>query len=110
MEENMTQFERMRPIIVAIILAFLSACVYQQHGTRFDANAVNELQPGVSTKEDAIAKLGKPSSVTTKADGTQLLQWQYVYGTAIGTGGGAHAAIIFGPDGRMIRVHHLSKQ
>ena len=107
----MTQLERMRPIIVAILLAFsLSACVYQQHGTRFDVSAVNELQPGVSTKQDAIAKLGKPTAVSTTVDGSQLLQWQYVYGTAIGVGGGAHVAILFGPDEKMIRINHLFKQ
>lgn len=107
----MTQSKRLMPIILAISLAFsLSACVYQQHGTRFDVAAVNELQPGVSTKQDAIAKLGKPKAVSTNADGSQLLQWQYVYGTAIGVGGGAHVAILFEPDGKMIRVKHLSQQ
>jgi hypothetical protein len=97
----------LRPILLALML---SACVYQQHGTRFDPNAINQLTPGVSTQQDAIAKLGKPMAVSTNADGSQLLQWQYVYGTALGTSGGAHAAILFGSDGKMIRVTHISQQ
>ncbi len=95
------------PILLALSL---SACVYMQHGTRFDPNVINQLTPGVSTQQDAIAKLGKPMAVSTNADGSQLLQWQYVYGTAVGIGGGAHAAILFGSDGKMIRVTHISQQ
>ncbi|MGH9782364.1 MAG: hypothetical protein ACRD33_11170 [Candidatus Acidiferrales bacterium] len=48
--------------------------------------------------------------MSNEANGDQLLQWQYVYGTAVGVGGGAHAAILFGPDGKMIRVTFLSQQ
>jgi hypothetical protein len=54
--------------------------------------------------------LGKPISVSTNADGSQVLQWYYVYGTAIGVGGGAHAAVLFAPDGKMVRVTHLFQE
>jgi outer membrane protein assembly factor BamE (lipoprotein component of BamABCDE complex) len=93
-----------------LFLLLMSACVYQQHGNRFDASAINQLVPGVSTKEDAITKLGQPTAVSTNADGSQVLQWYYVFGTAIGVGGGAQAAILFGSDGKMIRVTHLFQQ
>lgn len=96
--------------VVGSVVLLLTACVYQQHGNRFDAAAVRSLQPGVSTQDDAIAKLGKPRAVSNTADGGQLLQWQFVYGTAVGVGGGAHAAILFGPDRKMVRVTHLSEQ
>ena len=89
-----------RNILLLVFALMLPACVYQQHGNSFDVAAINELQPGISTQQDAIEKLGKPMAVSTQADGSQLLQWQYVYGTAIGVGGGAHAAILFGPDER----------
>jgi outer membrane protein assembly factor BamE (lipoprotein component of BamABCDE complex) len=95
---------------ILMINFVVSGCLYQQRGERFDASAINQLTPGVSTEQDAIAKLGKPVSVSTNADGSQVLQWYYVYGTAIGVGGGAHAAILFGPDEKMIRVSHLSQQ
>lgn len=96
---------------IAMVLALLLiGCVYQQHGTRFDAAKVAELQAGVSTQQDAIEKLGQPSAVSNYPDGSKLLQWQYVYGTAVGVGGGAHAAILFGADDKMIRVTQLSQQ
>jgi outer membrane protein assembly factor BamE (lipoprotein component of BamABCDE complex) len=101
---NRSQF-----ISILLTLFVLSGCVYQQQGQRFDASAINQLIPGSSTEQDAIAKLGKPISVSTNADGSQVLQWYYVYGTAIGVGGGAHAAILFGVDGKMIRVTNLSQ-
>jgi len=68
---------------IAVVLAFLlliAGCVYQQ-GHRFDANSVEQLKPGVSTEQDAIAQLGPPAATRINADGTRLLQWQYVYGT-----------------------------
>jgi len=99
-----------QPALVFLLALALSGCVYQQHGNSFDVSAVNELKPGVSTEQDAIEKLGQPFARSAYADGNELLQWQYVYGTAVGIGGGAHAAILFGPDGKMIRLAHLSQQ
>jgi hypothetical protein len=97
---------------IAVILAFLlliAGCVYQQ-GHRFDANSVEQLKPGVSTEQDAIAQLGPPAATRINADGTRLLQWQYVYGTGSGAGGNAHAAILFEPDHKMIRVVEVFQQ
>jgi hypothetical protein len=93
-------------VVLAVVLG-LTACA--QRGTRFDVDKVSELQPGISTDQDAIAKLGPPMAVSNAASGNKLLQWQYVYGTALATGGGAHVAILFGQDGKMIRVTHLAK-
>ena len=59
---------------------------------------VTELVPGISTREDAIAKLGPPTYTSRMADRT-VLQW---------TDGNAshpvHIAIMFGMDGRMIQA------
>jgi len=97
---------------ITVVLAFLlliAGCVYQQ-GHRFDANSVEQLKPGVSTEQDAIAQLGPPAATRINADGTRLLQWQYVYGTGSGAGGNAHAAILFEPDHKMIRVVEVFQQ
>ena len=100
----------MRLVVLAVgITLMLSGCVYQQYGNRFDSGAVARLVPGVSTTQDAIALLGKPTATSVNADGSELLQWQYAYGTAIGVGGAAHAAILFAADGKMVRVTHLSQ-
>jgi hypothetical protein len=96
--------------IAATTALALSACVYMQHGSTFDIDAVNKLVPGVSTEQDAIQLLGKPAAIDTRPDGTEVLQWIYVYGTAIGVGGGSHVAILFGSDKKMIQVTHLNHQ
>lgn len=66
------------------------------------------LQPGVSTTNDAIAKLGSPNSRSAAGNGAVLLQWMeskslYVSASA------AHVAILFDSNGRMIRVAHSFK-
>ena len=73
-------------VSLAVFLG-LTACVYQQHGTRFDPNLINQLRQGISTEQDAITILGNPAAVSNSADGNHVLQWYFVYGTAIGTSG-----------------------
>ena len=57
---------------------------------------VTELIPGISTRDDAIAKLGSPSNTSKIGDQT-VLQWADVNSSV-------HLAISFGIDGRMIQV------
>src|ERR1700730_10974051 len=91
--------------IVTITALALSGCVYMQHASSFDIDAVNKLVPGVSTEQDAIRLLGEPTEINTRPDGAELLQWIYAYGTAIG--GGSHIAILFGADKKIIQVMHV---
>ena len=57
---------------------------------------VTELVPGISTRDDAIAKLGPPSSTSNIGNST-ILQWG-------GDNSPVHLAISFGMDGRMIKA------
>jgi hypothetical protein len=57
---------------------------------------VTELVPGISTRDDAIAKLGPPNGTTNVGNNT-ILQWG-------GDRSPVHLAISFGMDGRMIQV------
>ena len=57
---------------------------------------VTELVPGISTRDDAIAKLGPPSSTSNIGTST-ILQWG-------GNNSPVHLAISFGMDGRMIQA------
>jgi hypothetical protein len=57
---------------------------------------VTELVPGVSTKDDAIAKLGPPTA-TLNGENQTILQWG-------GPQSPVHLAISFGMDTRMIQV------
>ena len=91
------------------LLLLIAGCAFQQ-GHRFDVNAVRQLQPRVTTDQEAIAQLGPPAATNNNGDGTQLLQWQYVYGTTSSWVGDAHAAILFGPDHKMIKVVEVFQQ
>jgi hypothetical protein len=57
---------------------------------------VTELVPGISTQQDAIAKLGPPTNTSKIGDQT-ILQWADANLPV-------HLAISFGMDGRMIQV------
>jgi hypothetical protein len=57
---------------------------------------VTKLVPGISTRDDAVAKLGPPSSTSNVGNST-ILQWG-------GDHSPVHLAISFGMDGRMIQA------
>ena len=100
----------MAKIFATLLLAALLAGCTVQEGHRFSTSTVEQLQPGVSTEQDATALLGVPTATVNNADGTRLLQWQYIYGTASGIGGSAHAAVLFAPDKKMIRIVEVFQQ
>jgi outer membrane protein assembly factor BamE (lipoprotein component of BamABCDE complex) len=89
--------------VLMTTLALCAGCVTQ--GTKFDPSAADSLQPGISTTRDATQLLGPPSAESRFANGNTLLQWQYVTGTMVG-GTGAHLAVLFDSNGRMIRTTH----
>jgi hypothetical protein len=68
-----------------------------------DPHKYNELTPGVSTTADAIRTLGDPNSYAAMPRGQTLLQWMDFHGAH-----GIHLAILFGADGRMIRVQQVT--
>jgi hypothetical protein len=92
-----------RRTILISTLALLAACA--SHGNKFDPAKVDLLTPGQSNIGDATALLGKPTSVSTAANGSKLLQWQYVQAVLI-AGKGAHVAILFDQTEKMVRVTH----
>ena len=64
---------KITPLILGVML--LAAGCAIQEGQRFDATSVQQMQPGVTTEQDAITALGKPAKTVSNADGTRLLQW-----------------------------------
>ena len=72
---------------------FLTCCTVT---TAPNLYRVTELIPGISTKDDAIAKLGPPTG-TLNAEHQTILQWG-------GPQSPVHLAISFGMDNRMIQV------
>ena len=70
-------------------------------GKIFDPARVDQLTPGVSTISDAKKLLGPTSSESSFPNGSSLVQWQYISGSK-----GAHVAILFDPNNKMLRVTH----
>ena len=66
---------QMRNAIVLFAAFWLAACATS--GTKFEMSAVNAMQPGVTTYEEAVAKLGKPHGVTIAADGAKNVVWSW---------------------------------
>ena len=79
-------------------ILFLGALLLTACTTATSSNLyrVTELIPGISTRDDAIAKLGPPSSTSNIGNST-ILQWG-------GNNSPVHLAISFGMDGRMIQA------
>ena len=96
---------RLRALTLASVIGLsicASACVTS--GPHFTMAEVRSLQPGVTTRSEAIALLGGPTSVSAMANGT-LVQWMYIGATPFASEG-RHVSILFGPDDRMIRISH----
>lgn len=72
-------------------------------GTKFDPAQVALLQPG-DTKEAVFARLGKPNTIVTTADGNVTMMWLHSQGNAFGQGASRSVMLQFTPDGRLIRV------
>lgn len=95
-------FKINRLAIVAAI-GMLAACSHTV-GSQYDTAGASALQPGVTTLDEAKAKLGSPVSSTTVPQGT-LVSWSY--GKAqLGGAKFDQLSVLFDKDGRMIRVAH----
>jgi hypothetical protein len=96
-----------RKITLLIVLA-LAACAPIHSAAISPLNEADphryiELMPGLSTTADATHILGASNSYSAMPQGQSLLQWTEFYGAH-----GIHVAILFGADGRMIRVQHVT--
>lgn len=68
-------------------------------GTNFSRSAVDELRSGITTCEQAAAKLGDPFGVSTDVEGKRLATWCYA-----GYAGAKAVTIAFSAEGVMERV------
>lgn len=82
---------------ILLIAALATGCA--SRGTKFEMSDVEAFQPGVTTYDDAVAKLGKPKAQNFAQDGSKTATW--VYATALG---GKGTKIAFDKDGKMVRV------
>jgi hypothetical protein len=87
--------------VIAAFALLLAGCADGQ-GT-FVNETASHFTPGVTTRAQAIAQLGPPSSVYQQANGTRTLSWART-GGLFAESDTRSLAIDFGPDDRMIRV------
>lgn len=92
---------KLKAAFVAIALVVAST---QPADARLKMELLDQMQPGVTTIDDAIAAFGAPQSVSTNAEGQILLQW-----IRVGLLGGKHMALLFDKDRKFIRVTHRFK-
>lgn len=71
-----------------------------------DREQIGSFRPGVTSREDVVAALGAPDSVSRYGDGTTLLQWLDLQAGLIAYRSG-HLAILFNDKtGKMVRITH----
>ena len=89
---------RISAIVPALVI--LTGCVVQ-HGTKLDLELVKTFRPGVTTRDQVEAQLGKPNTVVVMGQRTAL-GWHYSRGTSFGGAEAQMVTLQFGPDGVLL--------
>jgi hypothetical protein len=90
-----------RVAMVFLTALALAGCVDGQGS--FVNNTTEHFQPGVTTRAEAVAQLGQPSSIYDQADGSRTLSWAR-NGGLFNESETRSLSILFGPDDKMVRV------
>ncbi len=85
---------------VAAAAIVLSACATQPSTL---LSRAGQLTPGATTRDDAIAMMGRPSAETAAPGGHVLMQWRDVQPDVAGAKA-AHVTVLFDSRGRMVRI------
>jgi hypothetical protein len=92
------------PLMVAIATMAVIVTGCASFGEEFDLAAVDQLQPGISTIEDAKRLLGEPQSVAKTANGITVYVWLHSKANGLtGNSSAQSASLAFGPDGKMLK-------
>ncbi|MFZ2161973.1 MAG: hypothetical protein WAW02_07145 [Sideroxyarcus sp.] len=89
--------------VFAILFAALLLAGCASKGTKFQMADVDAMQPGVTTYQEAVKKLGKPYGVNFAEDGAKSVTWVWAMAGMVGSQSRA-TRILFDKDGKMIRV------
>lgn len=73
----------MKKLTVVLAVSLLAGCVTS--GTKVDPNVVSTFVPGVTTLDQAEAKLGQPNAVTKQADGGTVIAYAFTHAQASGS-------------------------
>jgi hypothetical protein len=91
-------------VLFATAVLLLAACA--SSGTKFNAADIDAMQPGVTTEQEAIAKIGKPTATSYGANGSKMLVWNWFETSPLKGSSGA-VSVLFDKDGKFVRI--LSK-
>jgi outer membrane protein assembly factor BamE (lipoprotein component of BamABCDE complex) len=92
----------MRAAILSAAL-FLSACANQ---TSTLVNRAGQLTPAVSTRDEVIALMGRPTSESAVPGGGVLMQWMENQQPKPAGDKAADVAVLFDSRGRVVRITH----
>lgn len=91
--------------LIAVACSAISPAQAAEAGSKFEIVKADTFQPGVTTLEEAKEQLGTPVSISTDAEGNQVLWWKYakvnVFGKDV-----RKLSIVFDKEGKMNRIAH----
>ena len=88
-------------LAAAFLVASLAGCA--SFGEKFDPALIDQLQPGVSTVQDAVALLGPYSGESMGASGVHVYTWMHSEANALtGKSAAQSVGLAFGPDGKLV--------
>ena len=90
----------MRLSLALPALVVMTGCA-MQHGHKLDLDLLKTFRPGVTTRDQVEAQLGKPNTVVVMGQRTAL-GWHYSRGTVFGAEA-QMVTLMFGPDGLLLR-------
>jgi hypothetical protein len=86
--------------LVAVALA-LAGCADGEGSLA--SSASSHFTPGITTRAEAVAKLGPPSSIYDQANGSRIVSWART-GGLFNPSETRGLSVEFGPDDRMVRI------
>ena len=89
--------------LLVCVVAVLAVAGCVDGAGSFASSTAAHFTPGVTTRAQAIAALGPPSSVYEAANGEKTLSWARD-GGLFGGDDTHQYAVVFGPDDKMVRV------
>lgn len=87
-------------VLAAAVLA-LTACADGQGA--FTNSTVSHFTPGVTTRAEAVAQLGPPSSIYDRADGSRIVTWART-GGLFNPSETKGTSILFDPNNKMVQI------
>lgn len=92
----------MKKLIVVIAMLMLTACATR--GQKFEMSDVESFQPGVTTYDQVVEKLGKPRSQNFAQDGGKSATWIYARAGVLVGVESRGTRMLFDKEGKLVRV------